>query len=78
MGANFELFSRFLIDMNPAVDRKPLNMRRQGNRAENPSAGPFRRGHNFVGRLIEQAMVKGSEPNSDILIFQRVSFTSVC
>ena len=68
MGAYFELLSGFLIHMGRAVDRKPFDMRRKRNGSGHSPAGPFYGLNNLAHRLVQNAVVIGSQSNSDFLV----------
>src|SRR6185437_5408572 len=71
VGADLELLARLLVDMRRAVDRELLDLGRQRNRPAHARAGPFRRVDDLARRLIEDTVVVRSQPDTDILVFDR-------
>src|SRR3989344_8687617 len=69
VGAHLELLARLLVDMRAAVHGELLDARRQRNGATNESAGAAGGVGDVAGRLVEDAVIKCLEANTDILRF---------
>lgn len=67
VSTDFELLTRFFINVRRFVYRKLLDFGRQRDRTSYICPGSFGSVHDFLCRLIEQTMVKSLEANSDIL-----------
>src|SRR5262249_42190142 len=67
VGSHFELLAALLVDVRRAVDRELLDLGRQRDRTTHLRAGALRRRHDLAGRRIENAVIEGLEPDSDIL-----------
>ena len=64
--ANFELFTRLLVDEGRTVDRVDLAASREGHRARNTCAGTFRVIYDLASRGVESLMVIGFHTNSNL------------
>jgi len=67
MRPDFELFTAFLVNMRRAVDREAFDAVRQRNRSAYLRARTLRRIHDLLGGVVENTVVEGFEPDSDVL-----------
>src|ERR1700690_2761332 len=65
--ADFELLARLLVDVRRAVDGETLDERGQGDGSPDGGAGTLGRVDDLAGGMIQHAMVKGLEPDADVL-----------
>src|SRR5690606_37994142 len=68
MGTNFILVARVFVDVRRNQHSVPLLAGRQRNRTTHLSPSTLRGFHDFLGGLIDQAMVKSLQPNTDLLV----------
>src|SRR5690606_35421854 len=68
VGTNFVLIARVLVDVRGNQHCVPLLAGRQRNRTTHLSPSTLRGFHDFLGRFIDQAMVKCLQPNADLLV----------
>src|SRR5438094_5247582 len=66
--ADFELLARILVDERRADDRVLLDVRRQRHRTGDGRPGPLRGLDDLRGRLVDQLVVVGLEPDPDSLL----------
>src|SRR5690606_6430537 len=77
VSADLVLITRVLVDVRRGQDSKTLFASRQRNRATDLSTSTFRGFHDFLGRLIDQAMVKSLQPDTNLLVLH-VSCAPIC
>src|SRR6185295_5078006 len=65
--ADFELFATLLVDVRRAVHREAFDARRQRDRTSHLRAGTLRRVHDLLGGVVENPVVEGFEPYTDVL-----------
>ncbi len=75
MGPELILVPRVLVDMRRYEHRKPLFLGRQRNRAPDLRPGPLGGLDDLTGRNVDQPMIKGLEPDPDILICRHFPVT---
>src|SRR5690606_2540014 len=68
MGTNFILVARVFVDVRRNQHSVPLLAGRQRNRTTHLSHSTFRGFHDFLRGLIDRAMVKSVQPNTDLLV----------
>ena len=73
MCANLILVSSILVDVGRNQNGKFLLFCRQRNGTSNLSTSAAGRFHNLLGRRVNQAMVKGLQPDSDTLVLHTTS-----
>ena len=65
--ATLELFPGLLVDVRPAKHRPTTDLGRQREGPPNLNTSPTRGFHNFVGRLVEQLVIVGLQPDPDLV-----------
>src|SRR5258706_10525744 len=72
MGADLELLAALLVHMGRTVDRKALDARGQRNGSAHLRARALGRVHDLLGGVIENTVVEGFEPYTDVLALHDV------
>ena len=67
------LVTRVFVDVRGDQNGEPLFASRQWNWTTHLSTSTFRGFHDFLGRLVDQAMVEGLQPDTDLLILHWIS-----
>src|SRR5262249_46333130 len=75
MRAHLELLAALLVDVRRAVDGEALDAGGQRNRPPHLGARALGRVDDLARRSVEHAMIKGLEPNADVLTLH---LTSTC
>src|SRR5689334_756673 len=78
MRADFELFTALLVDVRRAVHGEALDARRQRNGTAHLRARALSRVDDFPGRIIENAVVEGFQPDTDVLTLHGLSLRVRC
>src|SRR5690606_8428574 len=73
---DFELFTRFLIDVRRPQNSVFLNAGRQRNRAADLCASALRRIDDLARGLIQHAMVKRLQANANVLTIHVIMYRS--
>src|SRR5205823_14922208 len=71
VGADLELFARFLVDMRRAQDGEFLDFGRERDRTPHSRAGSLGRVDDFAGGLVEHAVIVSPQPNANVLVVGR-------
>src|SRR5512139_2316387 len=71
VGPDLELLPALLVHVRGAVDREPFDLGRQGDRSRDLGAGLPRLLDDLAGRLVQQLVVEGLQPDPDLLVLNR-------
>ncbi len=73
MSTDLVLVTRVFVDVRGDQNGEPLFTGRQWNWTTHLSTSTFRGFHDFLGGLVDQAMVKSLQPDTDLLILHWIS-----
>ena len=73
MGPEIILVPGVFVDVRRSQHRKPLFLGRQRYRAPDLRPGPFGRFDDFAGRNVDQPVVKGFQPDSNVLVCRHIA-----
>src|SRR5215217_1751383 len=68
---DLELLAALLVDVRRAVDREPLDLRRQRYGAADARARPLGRAHDLPRAAVEHAVIERLQAYADVLAFHR-------
>src|SRR5690242_16848793 len=68
VGADLELLARLLVDVGGTVDREPLDVGWERDRAGDPPARPAHGLHDLTDRLVEEPVIVRLQADADLVV----------